>query len=133
MRKIDQILDELIDFKYQLSGPTDYVCAAAVIRDFSSIHVNPGRAVGKTSYIAHKSRSGDLVIVATGQEAAYMSRITKATVKSVTQLSYEGFDYRNYAWIWVDEPARCTAVLGDIKWLWGAKYDRNSFLVALGE
>lgn len=100
--------------------------------DFSSIFLDAGRRVGKSTYIAQKSRPGDLVIVATDTEARIMRQHTKAQVRTVTQLSQAGFDYRSYEWVWVDEPGRCTVVLGSKDWLYTAQFAKESFLVALG-
>lgn len=129
-----ELADYAIAWKYNRLVPADAdrISAEAFIMDFASVFLDVGRRVGKSTYIARKSRPGDLVIVPSECEAMHMQRRTAAAVHTVHQLSWSGFDYRMYDWIWVDEPRRCTQVWGDTKWLHGARFAKDSFLVVLG-
>jgi len=132
--RFEELANHAIAWQYNRPVPADtaLISAETFIMDFASVFLDVGRRVGKSTYIARKSRPGDLVIVSSECEARLMQMHTGAAVHTVEQLARSGFDYRMYDWIWVDEPGRCTRAVKGLKWLYGAKFTKDSFLVVLG-
>ena len=106
--------------------------SAGYVHEFRTIHVDMGRRVGKTRYIAKHSRYHDLIIVPSWDCAERM-RGYPGTVKVALELRDLPFlDLTKYHWIWVDEPSMCQHNYGRKDILSAAKVNGDTMIIKLG-
>ena len=107
---IPNIICNLVKLQQQTIGrfPIDIMSKHEVALSFRTIHLNPGRATGKTQAISTLARPGDLVIIF-NQLAKPANLRDSVVCRTIGQLLYDDRSERrtNYQFIFVDEPSLC--------------------------
>lgn len=83
----------------------------AYSREFKTVHIDIGRATGKTTAINDLVRPTDLVIVPNmGMQSHYESWCVSALTLDTILLNERRFMGCSYDYVWIDEPAMCNRV-----------------------
>jgi hypothetical protein len=111
MNDFYEILDNLIIFNKQYRPKDAKIALSPVhyLKEFCTVSVNPGRGVGKTSYILDRAKNGDLVIVPPFVRMAHLYAQIVPMNLGLYMLGTNTFRGERYEYetIYVDEPNKC--------------------------
>jgi hypothetical protein len=114
---LDKLMTEALrvnkEIRHQF-GDSRCMSAIAYAREFCTVHVNPGRRTGKTSWALENVEKGDVIIVHNHHRQKILATQTRALVYSVGTLTHSddgrGLHSRR---VIIDEPALISSVAHD--------------------
>jgi hypothetical protein len=109
--KFKEIMDALLvqTYENQLKHRHSALSDTYLLREFGLIQLNPGRAIGKSTYIAQTATSSDLVI--TPFNYNYIYKDCRAEIHVANNISLKS---KKYDKLWIDEPTLCNINEGDL-------------------
>lgn len=105
----EEVMDNLLVLNYtnRLKHKNTPLSEESKLREFGLIQVNPGRGVGKSTYIAQTATARDLVIIP-NSPSRFLYKDCKAEIVYSLDIKSKSDMYDK---IWVDEPmlTKCNA------------------------
>jgi hypothetical protein len=109
--KFKEIMDALLvqTYENQLKHRHSALSDTYLLREFGLIQLNPGRAIGKSTYIAQTATSSDLIILPHNYN--YIYKDCRAEIHVANNISLKS---KKYDKLWIDEPTLCNINEGDL-------------------
>jgi len=141
--------DTLVDYMIALNktqrakiGPVDIMLGLAGYHmDFSTVHCNLGRRVGKTTYIVNRAGPKDLIILPTESMLRFYKDNTTSNIMTASAVARIPETFRglripyllNFYNIYVDEPALCSKYLTKSDLYRNLSRSQDQTFILLGE